>query len=41
MFLTLEFTKTFKLSLTACCVVLKISGYLHILLWTFHDEEEK
>ena len=33
-----EFTKTFELSLTACCVVLKISAcFLHIL--TFRDGE--
>ena len=37
MFLTFEFTKTFKLSLTACCVVLNISAYLRI----FHDGEEE
>ena len=38
-FLTFEFTKTFELSPTASCVVLKISAYLHIL--TFHDKEEE
>ena len=37
-FLIFEFTKTFKLSLTACCVVLKVSAYFHIL--TFHNGEE-
>ena len=31
--------KAFKLSLTACCAVLKIGASLHIL--TFHDAEEE
>ena len=40
MFLTFEFTKTFELSLTAYCVVLKVSAcFLKIL--TFHDGEEE
>ena len=40
MFLIFEFTKRFELSLTACCVVLKVSAcFLQTL--TFHDREDE
>ena len=41
MFLTFRFTETFKLNLTACCVVLKIWAYLHILIFMMEKKNKK